>query len=298
MAPALRLCGGGGCGSKSAASADTTKYGVSLSAPQTVDVDIRPEMRQPTAEEGKAARFLAAQRDKLGDKHPDTLVAINNLAMQLKMQGKLDSAAPLYREALTAQRETLGNRHADTLISMNNLAMLQREQGDLDGAAALMREVLAARRETLGDRHPDTLISINNLASLLHAQHDLKAAAPLMREALTARSETLGERHPDTLISISNLVDLLRETDQSPEARADTANLAAQVAQTAAEVLGPKHMTALVIDAKAARVLIATPGRTAEGEKQLVDAVARMSEALGPGHPQTRKYVQIRDGGV
>ena len=35
---------------------------------------------------------LAARRETLGDRHPDTLISINNLGLLLKAQGRLDEA--------------------------------------------------------------------------------------------------------------------------------------------------------------------------------------------------------------
>ena len=77
-----------------------------------------------------------------GDRHPRTLISINNLGMLLKAQGKLDEAGVLYREALEASRATLGDRHPSTLSSINNLGMLLQAQGELDEAGVLLREAL------------------------------------------------------------------------------------------------------------------------------------------------------------
>ncbi|CAK0820165.1 unnamed protein product [Prorocentrum cordatum] len=79
---------------------------------------------------------LQASREVLGDRHPDTLTSVNDLAMRLQAQGDLAGAEPLLREALQP----------------------------------LLREALQARREVLGDGHPDTLTSANNLARLLDAK--------------------------------------------------------------------------------------------------------------------------------
>ena len=75
---------------------------------------------------------------------PEALLTMQELANQLRAQGKFDQAAPLYREALHAFRKTLGNRHPDTLTSISNLGLLLQAQGDLAGAAPLYREALQA----------------------------------------------------------------------------------------------------------------------------------------------------------
>ena len=142
---------------------------------------------------------LEASRATLGDRHPDTLISMNNLGGLLLAQGKLDEAGVLLREAIEAKRATLGDRHPSTLASMNNLGGLLHDQGKLDEAEPLWREALEVKRVMLGDRHPDTLISMNNLGALLQDQGKLDEAEPLLREALEARRATLGDRHPYTL---------------------------------------------------------------------------------------------------
>ena len=62
---------------------------------------------------------------------------MNNLALLLKAQDKLDEAKPLMLEALEALRATLGPMHPDTLVSMSNLAVLLKAQGKLDDCARL-----------------------------------------------------------------------------------------------------------------------------------------------------------------
>ena len=67
---------------------------------------------------------VATRRQTLGDKHPDTLTSINNMASMLLDLGKLAEAEPLFREALAGRRETLGDKHPSTLTSINNMAGL------------------------------------------------------------------------------------------------------------------------------------------------------------------------------
>ena len=51
---------------------------------------------------------LQASRETLGDRHPDTLISVGNLALLLQEMGLLEEARPLCEEALRGRRETLG----------------------------------------------------------------------------------------------------------------------------------------------------------------------------------------------
>ena len=139
-----------------------------------------------------------------------TLFTLDNLAMELQVQGKFDEAGPLYREALEVRRETLGNRHPDTLGTMSNLASLLYAKGDLATAELLHRETLEVERETLTNRHPSLLTTMNNLSLVLADKGDLAAAEPLCREALEGLRETLGDGHPSTLATIKGFLSIKR----------------------------------------------------------------------------------------
>ena len=90
------------------------------------------------------------RRETLGNRHPKTLISINNLGTLLYAKGDLAAAEPLLREALEGQRETLGNRHPDTLISIGDLGLLLQKKADLAAAEPLLREALEGLQETLG----------------------------------------------------------------------------------------------------------------------------------------------------
>ena len=112
---------------------------------------------------------LRASRETLGDRHPDTLSAIDSMATLLEDMGQLEEARPLYEEALRARRETLGNRHQETLLSISNMGQLLQAMGQLEEARALYDEALHASREVLGDRHPETLTLLDSINTLHEA---------------------------------------------------------------------------------------------------------------------------------
>lgn len=116
---------------------------------------------------------LPGQRRVLGNRHPDTLATINNMATLLRDQHKLAEAEPLCREALAGRRRALGKCHRDTLNSVSNLASVLLDQGKLAEAEPLYRESLAGRHCLLGDSHQATLAGVDRLANLLKAQGKL-----------------------------------------------------------------------------------------------------------------------------
>jgi hypothetical protein len=81
----------------------------------------------------------------LGTQHPDTLVAMNNLAATLSTLGEIAAAqALLQRAGREPQQATTGA--TDLLHNTIVRAETLRAQGDLAGARALQEEILANRQ--------------------------------------------------------------------------------------------------------------------------------------------------------
>jgi tetratricopeptide (TPR) repeat protein len=154
---------------------------------------------------------LSERRCILGEGHPSTISAMNNLASTLGDQGQLDEAAQMKKEVLEKRRRILGEGHPSTISAMNNLASTLGEQGQLDEAAQMKKEVLEKRRRILGEGHPSTISAINNLANTLRDQGQLDEAAQMRKEVLEKRRRILGEEHPSIISAMNNLANTLTD---------------------------------------------------------------------------------------
>jgi tetratricopeptide (TPR) repeat protein len=73
---------------------------------------------------------LEALHRLLGQEHPDTLRAMNNLAQTLFAQGELAGARDLQERALEALHRLLGQEHPDTSLAAFNLVVTLLQTGD------------------------------------------------------------------------------------------------------------------------------------------------------------------------
>ncbi|KOO30511.1 tpr domain protein [Chrysochromulina tobinii] len=227
---------------------------------------------------------LKARRAMLGNRHEDTLVAINHMASLLDDQGKPDEAEVLYREGLKARRATLGDRHEDTLDAINNLGSLLHSQGKLEEAEMLLLEALEASRATLGDRDPTTLSCISYVAMLLQDQGKFEEAGLMFRKALEASRATLGNRHPDTLSSINNLGSLLQDQGKFEEAEV----LLREDVDACRETLGDRHPDTLSAINNLA-LLLEDQGKFEEAGVLYREDLEASRATLGNRHPETLK---------
>lgn len=147
---------------------------------------------------------MERRRRTFGDRHPNTLASINNLAVLLQQQGHFDRAAQLFEEVVSTRKEVLGEAHPDTLTALNNLAGNFKATEQLDAAKKLYVETLEQRGLMLGSKHPNTLATINNLAVVYNGQGKWEQAFELYKEGISASEEVLGMHHPNTLNAKSN----------------------------------------------------------------------------------------------
>ena len=168
---------------------------------------------------GLHQEVLEKRRRILGEEHPDTLRAMNNLAFTLGDLGRHNEALTLKQEVLEKYQRIFGENHPDTLTSMNNLAFTLGALGQHNEALALQQEVLEKYQSIFGEDNPDTLRAMNNLASTLGALGRHNEALALQQEVLEKRRRILGEDHPHTLSAMNNLAGTFYALRQYSKAR-------------------------------------------------------------------------------
>lgn len=120
---------------------------------------------------------------------------MNNLAILLREQGKLDQAEPLMREALEITRkmcppDRFPNGHPQLVTDVNNLAFVQWGLGRPEQAEKLFSEALDMARKlyppaTYPDGHHVLARSQKNLAAFYRDQGQPDNSEPLFRDAVT-----------------------------------------------------------------------------------------------------------------
>lgn len=146
-----------------------------------------------------AQDIVRQYRAALGERHPATLTAVNDLGIFLNGTGAAGRAKVLLERNLATLRAVLGEHHPYTLACSVNLANALAELGEPDGAEQLERTALAGFRSTLGARHPDTVVARANLGATLHVLGRVPEADKLRDSAFADFERLLGEEHPYTV---------------------------------------------------------------------------------------------------
>ncbi|SCO87701.1 uncharacterized protein FRV6_11828 [Fusarium oxysporum] len=139
------------------------------------------------------SRAWVLRRKVLGEKHPDTIRSMADLAATYHAQGRHDEDEEIAVKVLDLRRQ--GRHDEDEEISV---------------------KVLDLRRQVLGEKHPDTIGSLADLATTYHAQGRYDEALQLHHIALDLRRHVLGENHPDTMQSVAYLASIREALQQLP----------------------------------------------------------------------------------
>ncbi|KAJ7926912.1 hypothetical protein B0H13DRAFT_2265797 [Mycena leptocephala] len=122
---------------------------------------------------------VAEPKQVLGDDHPDTLLAMGNLASTYHSLGEFHKAEELEVVVLEKKKQVLGDDHPDTLQTMANLGWTYNHLGEFQKAETLGIVVLEKRKRLLGENHPDSLQAMQDLASTYRHLGKLSEAAEL-----------------------------------------------------------------------------------------------------------------------
>ncbi|HEX5748067.1 MAG TPA: toll/interleukin-1 receptor domain-containing protein [Archangium sp.] len=225
---------------------------------------------------------LERVQDTLGPEHPDTLVAVNNLALTYRQLGDNASAIAYGERLVEVSRRVMGAAHPSTLTAMGNLAGALQDEGFLVRARELKEEVLEGKMWLLGPKHPETLVAMSNLARLLAEEEEFEEALELEEKCLQFSEEVLGPAHPDTLLAMGSLANILRSLDRLDEARA----LQERVLTAFLGTHGLHHPKTLVLQSELAATL-SDKGDHAEARRLQEEVLAIRSKESGEGHPAT-----------
>ncbi|KAJ7450210.1 kinase-like domain-containing protein [Mycena latifolia] len=192
----------------------------STTSPVTVNTLGRPHRQRSSSTTGtsvsppneelwrlKELQVAALQKRQrvLGNKDPDTLNAMHDLASTCYRLGQLETAEELQTEVIARRKKILGPDHPDILTSMHNLTFTYRRLERLSEALDLGVVVMEKRKRILGEDHPNTLAAMQNLALTYCDLHLLREAAELQERAVDKQKRVLGREHPDMLTTMHNL---------------------------------------------------------------------------------------------
>lgn len=251
-------------------------------AARSVLVAAHRDQRRPGVER-ELREVVEICREHLGDDHSTTLNITNNLAIELREEGRFDEAEPLFREVLEQRVSTLGERHPDTLTSRNNLGYLLNGRQRYDEALPHLESAYELGREVLGETHPNTRLFGNNLGVTYFALGRYEEVRPFFEANVAQSLADFGPDHRLTLIAKGNLAGLLRKTGEIETAIA----LFPEVIAGLKKLYPPRHPNVAAFEMHLG-LCLRDVERYEESEPLLLGSYEVFSKAFGPENPRTR----------
>jgi serine/threonine protein kinase/Tfp pilus assembly protein PilF len=226
-------------------------------------------------------RALALLREHRGEEHPDTLGALNNLAIMLVGQNETKRARELFARAVELKKRVMGPDDPDTLRSMTNLATLLHALGEYDESRKLFEAALPIQERVLEEGNFETIRTMNNYAIVLQAQEHLDDARKMFDKALRLEQKYLPPDHPQTLATMVNLASLLEDLGQFDEAH----TLLQRTLESQKHILPLLHPDVLKTRNNMAYLLHAQEQWSAS-QKMFEDTLKDERKVLPAGHPE------------
>ncbi|CAG2007331.1 unnamed protein product [Fusarium graminearum] len=234
-------------------------------------------------------RVWSLRRDVLGEKHLDTIMALQNSGLTYNVEGQYAKVLPIYLEVLQLRRQVLGEEDPSTLISLGLLGSAYFELKQYNKAEILHEKALELQRVVLGEKHIDTIQSMRDLGYTYLRQGRLNKSQEIAIKALEITREVLRETNMDTIDAMELLAQTYIEQGQYKEGEV----ILVEALSLGKDVLTETHPTILGFMADLA-LIYKRQGRYNDAESLYQTVLDLRRQVLGDNHPKTVRREETR----
>lgn len=138
-------------------------------------------------------KAISILTEELGEEHPGTAEAWNDLGVSLLESGDLQGAMDCLLSAFEIQEKHFGTDSLEISSTYNNLGMVCVELGELESAESYYQKSLEISLKFYGPRHPSTAISYANLGELFMQIADSEMNSGVSFESVPEENYTAGQ---------------------------------------------------------------------------------------------------------
>ena len=191
-------------------------------------------------DEAEKLYFTALQykKEQIGEKHPDYISLLNNVAVLYNIEGKNVKAEQYYDDLQRLRKEVYTENSPEYMSTLYNKANLYKATGRYLEADPLYVRVVEFRRLNPGEKHPDFLNAYKHMGQLYTLQRRYTEAEPIFTRLLDLNRLQFGEKHKEYTESLNNLGSLYIAMERYPDAE----KIYTQVAEIRRSTLGKNHI--------------------------------------------------------
>ncbi len=150
--------------------------------------------------------------------HPDRAQAQTNLGEALRLQGRLDEASVVFKDALNAYSIVYGPENRRVADVLDSLAKIRRGQHDLTDAEKYAQQAVDVAIKAEGEDHWRTGYYRTSLAAIQIERREYTAAEKQLRDAIETFNQTLVADHPYIASAEHYLGEVLLQTHRAKDA--------------------------------------------------------------------------------
>lgn len=225
---------------------------------------------------------LATRLLLMGERHPETIRAMQNLALRNRRLGNLAASEVLYRDAMRLSAEVLPLNDPQRMTIEVNFGVLLQSTRRSDEALAVLEGVYPRIVATQGETHPMAVSARRNIGAVLNDLGRFEEALAIFEEGFEATERNNGPDAPTTIIALANLGAVYQSVGRLDESLATLDEVLVRARRT----LPPTHWNLGVFLIYRGRTLI-TMERFADAVATIDEARALLETALGPEHPRS-----------
>ncbi|MCB9856696.1 MAG: serine/threonine protein kinase [Phycisphaerales bacterium] len=225
-------------------------------------------------------RALNAQRQLLGDEHPDTITTIQVLGTLRKLQGRYPEADELMTQAVELSKRVHGERSKRTAQIVNDMGTVRLRLGDFKEALADFQQAADIVGEIEGEESTMMSEVLGNMGYALSSLERYKEAEAALVHALEISRAMTGRRTIATASMLNNLGYVRRRLGDVQGAIDAT-----REAQSTDEAIYGRAHPRTIRSLSNLAVMLRSSGALEEAERLYREVVDRYIEALGPDHP-------------
>ena len=225
---------------------------------------------------------LATRLLLMGERHPETISAMQNLALRNRRLGNLAASEVLYRDAMRLSAEVLPLNDPQRMTIEVNFGVLLQSTRRSDEALAVLEGVYPRIVATQGETHPMAVSARRNIGAVLNDLGRFEEALAIFEEGFEATERNNGPDAPTTIIALANLGAVYQSVGRLDESLATLDEVLVRARRT----LPPTHWNIGVFLIYRGRTLI-TMERFADAVATIDEARALLETALGPEHPRS-----------
>ncbi len=163
------------------------------------------DLGKPQEAEIQSRKAISNWNKSKGPDHPQTNLAIANLATILLAQNRAAEAEQYFARALARARKQFGDAHMLSARFSSNLGISKMRQKKYQSAVQDIRNAVDWGARALGEDHSDLGLYYNNLAAALSNVKEFAEAEVAARRAIKIMRKAIGEDNPRLVEAYANL---------------------------------------------------------------------------------------------